>query len=366
VNPALHSTYNVSASGGSGTSINFSIAPRTTNHSCSLTGPATVTFDHAGTCVVAADVTSKAAAHAATQTIHVHRSGQTITFTSSPPADAAFNDTSRNTYHLTATGGGSGNPVTFSVSATNGACVLNGSTVTFQHAGSCVIRAHQAGDADYKDAPSVTQTVVVPKAAQALVFNPALPSSATVGDKLSFVVTGGDSGQPVTVTSSSGACSVSGSFTVSFDAVGTCTLTAAQDGNADYDPAPTLTESVDVSPQTDLQVTAKVVPLTNGNQQEVDVTVSGLPANGHATLTTTGPDDLHSLANGTKCPCNIQGPSQTIAFVYNSQQSPVANLTFTVSTNDSPDPDKTNDSVSLQIDNTSPSRSFRMRTQSGG
>ena len=54
---------------------------------------------------------------------------------------------------MTATGGDSGNPVTFSVdpATTNGACTLgpDGSTVTFRHAGTCVIDADQAGNDDY-------------------------------------------------------------------------------------------------------------------------------------------------------------------------------------------------------------------------
>ena len=71
---------------------------------------------------------------------------------------------------LTATGGGSGNPVVFTVDATSGAGVCavsgtNGTTVHYTGAGSCVIDANQAGNAQYLAAPQVQGTIAVAKAA---------------------------------------------------------------------------------------------------------------------------------------------------------------------------------------------------------
>jgi hypothetical protein len=85
---------------------------------------------------------------------------QTITF--NPPSSALFGSTTV----LTATGGGSGNPVVFSLapSSSPGACYLSGTdnaTVTFTGAGDCVIDANQAGNADYSPAPQVTATIEV-------------------------------------------------------------------------------------------------------------------------------------------------------------------------------------------------------------
>ena len=62
----------------------------------------------------------------------------------------------------------SGDPVTFSLdkTTTRNACSLSGSTVTFAHAGRCMLDADQAGDADYQAAPTATQAFDVPKAAQ--------------------------------------------------------------------------------------------------------------------------------------------------------------------------------------------------------
>jgi hypothetical protein len=67
---------------------------------------------------------------------------------------------------LTAAGGGSGNPVVFTVdpSSTTGACTAsgtNGSTVTYTGPGDCVIDADQAGGNGYPPAPEVRQTITV-------------------------------------------------------------------------------------------------------------------------------------------------------------------------------------------------------------
>ena len=150
--PAIGGTYRVSATGGSGSQLTFSIDPTTTNDACSIAGDL-VSFDHAGTCVIAARETSKVsagigarAATVVTQTIVVPKTTQTVTF-SFAPADLSFGGT----YDVFATGGGSGNPVTFSVDATttNNACAVSGSVVTFAHVGTCVVAATQPGDADH-------------------------------------------------------------------------------------------------------------------------------------------------------------------------------------------------------------------------
>ncbi|PYV25335.1 MAG: hypothetical protein DMG27_10330 [Acidobacteria bacterium] len=66
-------------------------------------------------------------------------------------------------FGLSATGGDSGNAVTFS-STTTGVCTAsgtNGSTVTIVAAGSCSIKASQAGNANYSAAPDVTRSFSV-------------------------------------------------------------------------------------------------------------------------------------------------------------------------------------------------------------
>jgi len=143
-------------------------------------------------------------------TITVDKGAQTITFTPlTSPATVGDQQT------LAAVGGGSSNPVTFSLgSATTGsACSVSGTTVSFEHAGTCVVVADQAGDDDYTAAPEAQQSVSVDVAPTSVsvalgdtetVFGETTTATATVADgvdgTVQFSVDGFALGAPVTVT----------------------------------------------------------------------------------------------------------------------------------------------------------------------
>ena len=122
------------------------------------------------------------------------------------------------TYTVTATGGASGNPVTFSIDGTStSGCTVNAATghVTFTGpAGTCVVDADQAGDASYAAAPQVAQSILVGLEAQTVTFTSTAPSTPAVGATYTATATGGGSGNPVTfsidATSTSG-CTVNAS-----------------------------------------------------------------------------------------------------------------------------------------------------------
>src|SRR5262249_47744282 len=83
---------------------------------------------------------------------------QLISFTAPTSGLVGGSDT------LSATGGGSGNPVKFSVDSSSdpGVCSVsgtNGATVTYAAAGSCVIDANQDGNGTYAAAPQVQKTI---------------------------------------------------------------------------------------------------------------------------------------------------------------------------------------------------------------
>lgn len=84
---------------------------------------------------------------------------QTISFTSNPPPGATVGGT----YAVTATGGGSGNPVTFSIDSgsTAGACSITGANVSFTGTGTCIVDANQAAGGTYTAAPQVQQSITV-------------------------------------------------------------------------------------------------------------------------------------------------------------------------------------------------------------
>jgi hypothetical protein len=94
-----------------------------------------------------------------TFSLTVAKASQTITFTA--PSSGTMNGSAS-----LSPAASSGLTVTLSVdgTTTNDACSISGDTVSYLHAGSCVIDANQAGDADYLAATQVHQTITVAKA----------------------------------------------------------------------------------------------------------------------------------------------------------------------------------------------------------
>ena len=213
----------LAATGGdSGDAVNFSV----------LSGPGTVsgnllTITGVGTVVVAADQagnTDYSAATEVTESIVINQASQTIAFT--PPTSPVTYGVGPIT--LAATGGSSGNPVTFSI--VSGPGTVSGSMLFIKGAGTVVVAANQAGNADYSAAPQVIQSVAVNQANLTVTANsitepfgttPVLTAAITGfvnGDGLSAV-----SGAPALSTTAT-AASLPGSYPIS---IGQGTLSAA-------------------------------------------------------------------------------------------------------------------------------------------
>jgi hypothetical protein len=158
---------------------------------------------------------------------------------------------------LSATGGGSTEPVVFTASG-SGVCSVSGSTVTLNSGGTCTITATQAGDGvTYLPAAPVSQSFTVGREAQTLsVTGMWSTTTQTVGT--AFTATGTDStGLPVYFTSDEQNCTEYANYTGDADPSGTpqdvfvplvasstCVITENEDGTAQYAPA---TLAVDVS-----------------------------------------------------------------------------------------------------------------------
>src|SRR3984885_10931620 len=212
---------------------------------------------------------------------------QTITFPSPGPGVVGQSAT------LTATGGGSGNPVVFSVDASSGAGVCsvsgtNGATVNYLAAGTCVIDANQAAGSGYTAAPQVQQTITVSTADTQTITFPS-PGPGVVGQSATLTATGGGSGNPVvfSVDASSGAgvCSVSGTngATVNYLAAGTCVIDANQAAGSGYAAAPEVQQSITVTaaPATQLAFTTQPGGGASGSAWSAQPTVSVENASGN-------------------------------------------------------------------------------------
>ncbi len=158
--------------------------------------------------------------------------GQTITFNAAPTVIY------KGTGIVTATGGGSNNPVIFS-SLTGTVCSVSGSTVTGLAAGMCTITANQTGNGSYSAAPQATLIFPIAKTTQTIAFG-AKPSVA-VG-KTGTVSATSSSGLAVILSSATtGVCTIAGE-TVSGKVAGQCRIVANQPGDNNYDAAPQSTQ----------------------------------------------------------------------------------------------------------------------------
>jgi hypothetical protein len=140
---------------------------------------------------------------------------QTITFVSTPPADATIDGP---TYAVTANAT-SRLPVTLSIdSSSTSVCSLDSTTVSFVAVGECEIDANQAGDQNYAAAPEVQQAFHVGPNVRAITSASAV--SGSVGKPLSFTIT--TSGSPAPTLHRVGKLPKGLSFTDNHD--GTATI----------------------------------------------------------------------------------------------------------------------------------------------
>ena len=227
--------------GGSGNPVVFSVDASSGPQVCTVSGT-TVTYTAAGSCVIDANQAGNgkyADAPQVQRMITVSGIPQSISLT------APARGTVRGSGHVSATGGGSGNPVVLSVSP--GVCTVSGTTVTYRAVGSCVIDANQAGNGKYADAPQVQRTIAVGKIPQSISFT--APASGEVRSSANLWATGGGSGNPVVFSvdpsSGPGVCFVSGT-TVTYAIPGSCVIDANQAGNATYAAAPQVQQAITV------------------------------------------------------------------------------------------------------------------------
>jgi hypothetical protein len=150
---------------------------------------------------------------------------------------------------LVATGGASGNAVSFSVLSGPGT-ITGGTNLTVTGAGSIVVAADQAGNTNYSAATEVTHTVVVNQATQTITgitFNPPSPVNFGVGPITISVTGSGASGNSVTYSVVSGPGTITGGTNLTVTGVGTIVVAADQAGNSNYLAATEVTASMVVN-----------------------------------------------------------------------------------------------------------------------
>ncbi len=303
-------TYNtpitLTTSGGSGTGAVTYVATNGTATGCTVNGtapgPYTLTSTSGGTCNVtatkAADANYNAVSSVAT----------TVTF--APINQAALTLTSTSGTYLTPLtltySGGSGAGA-ISYGATNGTatgCTIGGTgpyVLNSTSAGTCLVTATLAGNADYNPVSSPATTVTLGPANQATLT--VSSTTGTFNTPLTLTTSGGSGTGAVTYVTASGTatgCTVNGTapgpYTLTSTSAGTCLVTATKAADANYNAA------------TSAQAT---VTLGKSNQAALTVTSTSGTYNTPITLTTSGGSGTGAVTyvatNGTATGCTVNG-----------------------------------------------------------
>ena len=173
---------------------------------CTISGT-TATFLATGTCTIDAKQAGNTTYAAATMvpqsfTVDAALKAQTITFTDGLPATAVYS--SGLSYSISATGGGSGNPVTFTVS---GPATLASGNLTITGTGTVTVTANQAAGNGYMAASAASQGIVISTAAS----NPVptilaiMPAALRIGNSPQTVTVTGTNFLPTTTATYGGA-----------------------------------------------------------------------------------------------------------------------------------------------------------------
>jgi YVTN family beta-propeller protein len=169
-----------------------SISLDKTSTGCALSG-GVVSFTSVGDCIVDANQPGDAEyspAPLVQQEIEVLQRTQSVAFSTTPPAAEAIGGP---TYEPKATAT-SGLTVTLTLDAKSTGCTLSGGVVRYVSVGTCVVEANQSGNASYKAASELQQSIAV----RVLVISTAGLPAATVGQKYSTVLVAVGGSRPYT------------------------------------------------------------------------------------------------------------------------------------------------------------------------
>lgn len=116
------------------------------------------------------------------------------------------------------------------------ACSYDGTKITFEGPGRCLVVAQQVGNDNYLAAPSVSQLIEVDRLNQTITFEEI--EDVDFGDPAFQLTATSNAGLPVTFTQapsfSSEICSVTEAGLLTIGQAGTCEVFAVQPGNQTY------------------------------------------------------------------------------------------------------------------------------------
>ncbi|MBL7875554.1 MAG: DUF1573 domain-containing protein [Cyclobacteriaceae bacterium] len=302
----------------------LSLSYSSSNTSVATVSGNSVTIVGAGSTSITASQGGNAIFNAATPVVRaltVNKADQTISF--EPLVAKGISDPP---FSLSATAS-SGLTVSYTSSNTSVATV-SGSTVTIVGQGTTTITASQAGNGNYNAASAVQQSLTInAKQGQTITFN-SLPSK-TFGDAAFSLSATASSNLPVTYASSNTAVATIAGNTVTILAAGSTTITASQGGDATYNPATSVQQTLVVNKanQTISFAALENRGLSQGGFTLQATSTSGLP------ITFTSSNTSVASLSGNSVTVHATGTTNIIASQngnanYNAATSVIRSLTI--------------------------------------
>lgn len=285
------SPYPLAASATSGLPVSFNSA---TPSVCTISGSSLILVS-GGTCTVTAHQPGNETYDATLveRSIGLAKATQQLAFAQPEPDSRVATDPP---FELVASAS-SGLPVTFT-STMPTVCTVSGSTVTLVAAGTCTITAEQAGDDLYAAADPVSRSVNVSKATQTVTFDPAPPTTGTVGDEPIALHAVASSGLPVSFSAGLG-CEVSGNILRFVQGGGSCIVYAYNLGNDVYD----------------LGVTWAWIAVAKGSQSISFTAPTSKGVGDHFTLDASASSGLPVSYRSQTYTCSVVGNTVTVLYL---------------------------------------------------
>ena len=175
---------------------------------------------------------------------------------------------------------------------------VSGSSAALVAAGTCTLRAEQAGNTTFSAAAAVTQSFAVAQATQSINFSN--PGDQLFGTGPLTLSASATSGLPVSFASTTpGVCTVNGSL-LTLASGGACTVQASQAGNANVTAAATVAVSFTVLPA------MQSISFTDPGAQTLGTAPAPLVASATSGLPV-------SLTSSTPAVCTVSGSTLTLA-----------------------------------------------------
>src|SRR5690606_38614163 len=201
-------------------------------------------------------------------------------------------------------------PVTFT-SATTTVCTVAGATVTFVSVGDCTIAANQAGDNSVLAANQVSQTFTVAAGNQTISFTE--PTAQDFDAALTLTATA-TSNLAVSFSSTTTAvCTITAEGELAFVSAGTCTITANQAGNGNWNAATPVSHSFTVNA---IAPTAPTIGTATAGDSNATVTFDEPASTGGSAITaytvTSNPGNVS--VTGTGSPLVVEGLTNGVPY----------------------------------------------------